>query len=145
MLGTAIKLASEAFENVKDKGGKPYILHYFRVMNNLNSDDGELNCIAVLHDYIEDVFKDNPTKGLLLLHEVGFSNRVVQALDLLTHRKSTPYDEYIKLISFNTDATKVKLADLKDNSDITRLKGLTKKDFDRMEKYHRSFIYLSKI
>ena len=47
--------------------------------------------------------------------------------------------------SFNADATKVKLADLKDNSDITRLKGLRKADFDRMEKYHRSFIYLSKI
>ena len=55
------------------------------------------------------------------------------------------YKDYIKAISFNADATKVKLADLKDNSDITRLKGLSKKDFDRMEKYHRSFVYLSKI
>ena len=48
-------------------------------------------------------------------------------------------------ISTDKLATKVKLADLKDNSDITRLKGLSKKDFDRMEKYHRSYIYLSKI
>jgi hypothetical protein len=63
----------------------------------------------------------------------------------LTHRKEIPYDDYIKAISFNADAVKVKLADLKDNSDITRLKGLTKKDFDRMEKYHRSFMYLSKV
>lgn len=73
------------------------------------------------------------------------SGRVVRALDLLTHKKITPYDDYIKAIAFNSDATKVKLSDLKDNSDITRLKGLTKKDFDRMEKYHRSFIYLSKV
>lgn len=39
----------------------------------------------------------------------------------------------------------VKLADLKDNSDITGLNGLTKKDFDRMEKYHKSYVYLSSI
>jgi GTP diphosphokinase / guanosine-3',5'-bis(diphosphate) 3'-diphosphatase len=144
-LGKAISLASQAFENVKDKGGQPYILHCIRVMNNLHTEDEELKCIAILHDYIEDIFKDNPEKGLMLLSEIGFSRRVVQALNLLTHRKETPYDDYIKAISFNADATKVKLADLKDNSDITRLKGLTKKDFDRMEKYHRSYVYLSKI
>lgn len=145
MLGKAIALVAQSFENVKDKGGQPYILHCLRVMNNLHTEDEELKCIAVLHDYIEDIFADNPEKGLLLLSKTGFSRRVVQALNLLTHRKDTPYDDYIKAISFNEDATKVKLADLKDNSDITRLKGLTKKDFDRMEKYHRSYIYLSKV
>lgn len=114
-------------------------------MDNLHTDDEELKIIAIFHDYIEDIFKDNPERGLMLLSEAGFSRRVVQAVNLLTHRKETPYDDYIKAISFNADATKVKLADLKDNSDITRLKGLTKKDFDRMEKYHRSYVYLSKI
>lgn len=145
MLGKAIALASEAFKNTKDKGGQPYILHCLRVMDNLHTKDEDLKIIAVLHDYIEDNFEEDPERALKILSECGFSMRVVQALNLLTHRKLTPYDDYIKAISFNTDATKVKLADLKDNSDITRLKGLTKKDFDRMEKYHRSFIYLSKI
>lgn len=145
MLGKAISLVAQAFENAKDKGGQPYILHCLRVMDNLHTDDEELKIIAIFHDYIEDIFKENPEKGLMLLSEVGFSRRVVQAVNLLTHRKDTPYDDYIKAISFNADATKVKLADLKDNSDITRLKGLSKKDFDRMEKYHRSYVYLSKI
>jgi len=145
MLGKAIALASEAFKNTKDKGGQPYILHCLRVMDNLHTDDEELKIIAILHDYVEDIYKNNPEAGLQALRDIGFSARVVQALDLLTHRKGVPYDEYIKPIAFNIDATKVKLADLKDNSDITRLKGLSKKDFDRMEKYHRSFIYLSKI
>lgn len=145
MLGRAIKIASDAFDGVKDKGGQPYILHCLRVMYNLNSDDEELNCIAVLHDFVEDVYEQNPQEGLMFLQKNGMSGRVIQALNLLTHRRTTSYDDYIKGISFSTDATKVKLADLKDNSDITRLKGLTKKDFDRMEKYHRSFIYLSKI
>lgn len=144
MLGRAIALASEAFKDTKDKGGQPYILHCLRVMDNLHTDDEELKIIAILHDWVEDMFHVNPERGLQLLRE-QYSERVVKALDLLTHRKGVPYDDYIKAISFNTDATKVKLADLKDNSDITRLKGLTKKDFDRMEKYHRSFIYLSKI
>lgn len=144
MLGKAIRIASEAFENVKDKGGQPYILHCIRVMNNLHTDDEELKCIAILHDYIEDVFGNDPERGLALLRE-HFSERVVKALDLLTHRKEVPYDDYIKAIALNNDARLVKLADLKDNSDITRLKGLSKKDFDRMEKYHRSYVYLSKI
>ena len=144
MLGKAIALAAQSFEHVKDKGGQPYILHCLRVMNNLYTEDEELKVIAVLHDWVEDVFKTNPKRGLQLLRK-QYSERVVKALDLLTHRKEVPYDDYIKAISFNVDATKVKLADLKDNSDITRLKGLSKKDFDRMEKYHRSFIYLSKI
>ena len=144
MLGKAIALAAQAFENVKDKGGQPYILHCLRVMDNLHTEDEELKIIAVLHDWVEDMFKNDPERGLALLRE-HYSERVVKALDLLTHRKEVSYDDYIKAISFNADATKVKLADLKDNSDITRLKGLTKKDFDRMEKYHRSFIYLSKI
>ena len=144
MLGKAIALASQSFENTKDKGGQPYILHCIRVMNNLHTNDEELKCMAILHDIPE----DDPADADHVLRElrmVGFSDRIIKALDLLTHRKEVSYDDYIKAISFNADATKVKLADLKDNSDITRLKGLTKKDFDRMEKYHRSFIYLSKI
>jgi (p)ppGpp synthase/HD superfamily hydrolase len=110
MLGKAIALAAQSFENVKDKGGQPYILHCLRVMNNLHTDDEELKIIACLHDYVEDVFKENPERGLILLRE-QYSERVVKALDLLTHRKGVPYDDYIKAISFNVDATKVKLAD----------------------------------
>lgn len=141
MLGKAIALTSEAFKDTKDKGGQPYILHCLRVMDNLHTDDEELKIIAVMHDIIEDCSEFT----MATLYIEGFSNRVLSALQLLTHAKGVPYDDYIKAISFNADATKVKLADLRDNSDITRLKGLSKKDFDRMEKYHRSFIYLSKI
>ena len=144
MLGKAISLAAQTFENIKDKGGQPYILHCLRVMNNLHTDDEELKIIAILHDVPEDDGR-NPDVVLRELSMLGFSDRVIKALDLLTHRRGVSYDNYIKAISLNPDATKVKLADLKDNSDITRLKGLSKKDFDRMEKYHRSFVYLSKI
>ena len=139
-LATAIAIAADGFKNTIDKGGQPYILHCIRVMNNLHTNDPELQSIAMLHDCPEDgvcTIKD--------LYNYGFSDRVMKALILLTHQKDVPYMDYIKAISTNKDATLVKLADLKDNSDITRLKGLTKKDHERMEKYCVAYTYLSKI
>lgn len=138
-LAIAISLAAQVFETKTDKAGQPYILHCLRVMNAVAGDD-ELMQVAVLHDVIEDT---NTT--LADLRRLGFSDRVIETVSRLTHTSDTDYDQYIKWISFSRDATKVKLADLKDNSDITRLKGLTKKDFDRMEKYHKSYVYLSSI
>ncbi len=143
MLGKAIAWAAQCFEHTKDKGGFPYILHCIRVMNNLHTNDEELKVIAILHDVVEDIFGEDPEKGLDLIKDY-YTPRIYKALDLLTHRKETmSYDEYIKNIASNEDARKVKLADLKDNTDITRLKGLRKKDFDRMEKYHRAYVYLN--
>jgi GTP diphosphokinase / guanosine-3',5'-bis(diphosphate) 3'-diphosphatase len=137
-LAKAIAIASSAFEDKTDKAGEPYILHCLRVMNSVSQDDHELMSIAALHDVVEDT--DITLEDLRAL---GFSLRVLTAVDLLTHRKADTYEEYIKKISTNPDAVKVKLADLKDNSNITRLKGLRKKDFDRVEKYHKAFVYLS--
>lgn len=137
-LARAISIAAQGFENVFDKGGRPYILHCLRVMNEMNTDDEKI--LAILHDTVED-----GVTTIEKLRAEGFAEDILQDLILLTHIKGVPYDEYIKPIAFSARATKVKKADLKDNSDITRLKGLTKKDFDRMEKYHRSYVYLSKI
>jgi len=139
-LAIAIALASEGFKHKTDKSGEPYILHCLRVMNNLHTKDKELQTIAILHDCVED-----KVCTLDELKEMGFSGRVIHAVYLLTHDKNTPYMDYIKRLATNEDARLVKLADLKDNSDITRLKGLTKADFDRMEKYHTAFTYLSKV
>jgi (p)ppGpp synthase/HD superfamily hydrolase len=139
-LGIAIAIAAKGFENKTDKAGEPYILHCLRVMNGVDQNDKELMAMAVLHDVVED--------GVCTINDLishGFSQRVLIGVITLTHNKDVSYDDYIKHISACPDAVKVKLADLKDNSNITRLKGLTKKDFDRMEKYHRSYTYLSKI
>jgi guanosine-3',5'-bis(diphosphate) 3'-pyrophosphohydrolase len=140
-LATAIAIAAKGFEFIKDKSGEPYIMHCIRVMMNLNTTDNERKIIAILHDCIEDkvcTIED--------LFKQGFSQRVISALMLLTHDKEKDtYDEYIKKIATNIDATEIKKSDLQDNSNIMRLKGLTKKDFDRMEKYHRSYVYLSKL
>lgn len=144
MLSTAIAIAAKTFEGRKDKGGKPYILHCLAVMYGVKSDDEELNCIAVLHDVPEDDGRDSE-EVLTMLEHRGMTPRVIKALRLLTHDKTTPYDEYIKALAHNKDCVEVKKADLEHNSQITRLKGLTKKDLDNMEKYHRSYVYLSKL
>lgn len=140
MLGTAIALASEVFRNATDKGGKPYILHCLQVMHWVDQSDETLMQIAVMHDVIEDTHVT-----LNDLRALGFSERVVNALDSLTHWKGEPYDNYINRVATNGDAVKVKLADLRHNSDIMRIKGLREKDFERLEKYHRAYSYLSSV
>ena len=140
MLDRAIALAAESFKGRFDKAGRPYILHCLAVMNQMPQDDEELMAIAVLHDVVEDTkitFTD--------LAQQGFSRRVITALQLLTHNHDTSYDDYVRALAVNPDAKRVKIADLRHNSDITRMKGLETKDFDRLEKYHRSYIYLTKI
>ena len=136
-LALAISITAKSFENVLDKGGQPYVLHCLRVMNNVQGDEC-VKCASVMHDLIEDT--DWTFKELTAL---GFSDKTIGLLHLLTHQKETSYEDYIKAISVSKEATEIKLRDLEDNCNITRIKGLRKKDFDRVEKYHRAYIYLS--
>lgn len=138
LLAHAIALASDKFKDKYDKSGQPYILHCLHVMYKMPADDPELRIIAVLHDLIEDT-----DVTIADLRELGYSDRVLVALTLLTHDLAVPYDDYIKDIARHDDARRVKLADLDHNSRVTRLKGLRKKDHDRLEKYCRAFVYLS--
>lgn len=142
MLDRAISITAGAFEGKFDKGGQPYILHCLHVMHKVGPDDHELMTIAVMHDLIEDT-----DWTFEMLHEEGFSTRVIDALMLLTHfpighPAGQTYENYIKGIATNDDARKVKLEDLKHNSNIHRMKGLREKDFRRLEKYHRAYEFL---
>jgi len=137
MLGRAIEIAATAHAGQVDKGGKPYILHPLWVMDRVRHLGEDAMIVAVLHDVVED-----SDWTIVKLASEGFSLKVIQALTLLTHDKDTSYDEYIKAISTNPIAKAVKLRDLEHNTKVTRLKGLRKKDFDRLEKYHRAYTYL---
>jgi len=135
VLGNAISIAAEEFRDFTDRGGQPYILHCLHVMNKMDKDDHELCAIAVLHDVVEDT--DYSLNDLRLY---GFSKRVVDGVDLLTHDDSVPYQEYIANIAENNiDAIHVKLADLKHNMDITRVKTISDKDMVRLVKYHIAY------
>ena len=98
----------------------------------------EVECIvALLHDVVEDT--DITFENL----EKEFPIEVIQCLKLLTHDKSVDYIEYVKKIKDNSIARKVKLADLKHNSDRTRLLSITQKDIERYNKYQKSIQILS--
>lgn len=132
----AMKIAYKAHDGQVDKSGVPYIFHPIHLAEQM---DTEEECIvALLHDVVEDT---NITFEDL---EEEFSPIVIDALKLLTHDKSVEYMEYVKKIRNNPIARKVKLADLKHNSDKTRLLSVTEQDIGRYEKYQRSIEILSK-
>jgi (p)ppGpp synthase/HD superfamily hydrolase len=139
-LAKAIQIAATAHLNQTDKGGKPYILHPLWVMDRVRHLGEDYMIVAVLHDVVED--SENPAKTYSNLVKEGFNQKIMYALSLLTHDKVHSYDDYIKAVSTDPIAKAVKLRDLEHNSKITRLKGLRKKDFDRLEKYHRAYTYL---
>ncbi len=131
MLDKAILIAAKAHEGQVDKGGQPYILHLLRVMFSRKS-EAERIC-AVLHDVIEDT-----DISLDYLKAQGFSEEVLSALDVLTRRKGETYDEYISRVIENKTACHVKLCDLCDNMDLSRIANPSDADHKRMKKYRKA-------
>ncbi len=125
----ALELSLELFKSDADKGGFPYVLHLFYVYKNVL--EKEEKVVALLHDVMED---KNVTKEDLL--EIGFPSKIVSDISVLTRRKDVSYDAYIDNIIKNgsKEALEVKLADLKNNIDLTRIKNPTVKDYERVEK-----------
>lgn len=137
-LGSAIALASKVFEEICDKGGEPYILHCIQVMENVRKwDDVDLQIAAMLHDIIEDT---KITAEDLL--QMGYSPRVVKIVKNVTFPKGCDYDARILEVCDDQDSIKVKMADIEHNSLILRMKGIRRKDLDRIEKYQRSYFIL---
>lgn len=137
MLASAISLTATSFYNKLDKGGEPYILHCLKVMHNLNSTDRELQCIAVMHDLIEDT-----DVSYHELREMGYTSRIIEGVRCMTKIRGQTPQEYFEQVVSNRDSILVKLADLRHNSDIRRLKGVTEKDFQRIQKYQLMYTKL---
>ena len=137
LLGKVIVFATNAHAGQSDKGGMPYIMHPLAVMHILNSSDEELNCIALLHDTVEDcdVAWDD-------LKDIGCTDRIIEGIKCLTKMPGESYDQYKIRVFSNADAMCVKMADLTHNTDIRRLKGVREKDVKRMVKYHMFYLEL---
>jgi (p)ppGpp synthase/HD superfamily hydrolase len=138
MLDKMLVICTNAHHGQYDKGGRPYILHPLRVMSFLKTDDEELQCIALGHDVIEDTkvtYKD--------LTEAGISQRVQDGIRALTKVPGETYDEYKERVFASKDAMTVKMCDLRHNSDIRRLKGVTEKDIARIAKYHQFYLEIA--
>lgn len=131
MLGKMLVLVTNAHAGQFDKGGVPYILHPLKVMHYTKSSDEEIQCIALGHDVVEDTdvtYQD--------LRAAGMTERVIAGIRAVTKVPGETLDEYKARVFDNRDAMIVKLADLRHNSDIRRLKGVTERDIKRMTKYH---------
>lgn len=127
----AMQICFEAHRDQTDKGGMPYVFHPFHLAEQMETEDE--TCAALLHDVVEDT-----GWKLEQLAARGFSPAVMEALRLLTHDDRVPYMDYVKALSGNRIAARVKLADLRHNSMPGRLTVIGDKERKRMSKYLRA-------
>ena len=132
----AMSIAIKAHEGQKDKAGAPYLLHVLRVMMSVEKMDEKT--VALLHDVVED-----SETSIEELTKAGFPKKILKAVELLTKTDKKPYEDYIQEIKNNDLARAVKLADLKDNMNITRLKKVTESDKLRIKKYKAAYNLLN--
>ena len=137
MTKKAMKLCFEAHKDQVDKSGMPYVFHPFHLAEQMH--DEYTTVAALLHDMVEDT---EFTFEFLAKREIP--DCVIDAIKLLTHDESVPYLEYVKKVEENDIAKAVKLADLKHNSDLTRLDYVNEKDLFRIEKYKEAIKILER-
>ena len=121
----AYEIAKKAHLGQVDKAGEDYIKHPEKA-------------VAYLHDVIEDT-----ELTLEDLGEYGFSKEVIEAVDIITKKRGEDYQSYLNSVKKNKLARAVKLADLRHNSDLTRLTKVTEKDIKRKEKYQKAIDFLN--
>ena len=132
----AYEISKRAHLGQVDKAGEDYIKHPEKVASFVETD--EEKAVAYLHDVIEDT-----ELTLEDLHEYEFSKEVIEAVDIITKKKGEDYRSYLNSVKKNKLARAVKLADLRHNSDLTRLTKVTEKDIERKEKYQKAIDFLN--
>lgn len=135
MTKKALKLCFDIHKKQVDKSGLPYVFHPFHLAEQMETEDTTI--VALLHDVVED-------SDLTLddLRQMGFSDTVIAALALLTHDPAVEYMDYVRAVKDNPIARAVKLADLRHNSDLTRLDTVDEKALARREKYLQAMTLL---
>ena len=137
MVDLALSIARKAHEGQLDKAGVDYIEHPIYVASQVDTE--EEKAVALLHDVIE----DSPVSAEELLI-AGLPEEVVTAVQVLTKKKEQDYQTYLETVKKNPLARVVKLADLKHNSDLSRLSSITEKDKERLKKYKKAIDFLSR-
>ena len=132
----AMKLCFQAHKDQVDKSGIPYVFHPIHLAEQM--EDEVTTIVALLHDVVED-----SAYTLEDLAAMGFSESVIAAIGLMTHGENEPYLDYEAKLRENPIARAVKLADLKHNSDITRLDTVDDRAIERIEKYRKAIRILT--
>lgn len=133
----ALRLCFEAHKEQVDKSGLPYVFHPFHLAEQMDTE--ETTIVALLHDVVEDT---NYTIEDLV--KMGFDKVVTDAVALMTHAAGVDYMDYVRAIKSNPVAKAVKLADLRHNSDLTRLDIVDEKALERRNKYLQAIELLEK-
>ncbi len=136
MTKKALKLCFEAHKEQTDKAGLPYVFHPFHLAEQMPDEDTTVT--ALLHDVVEDT-----SVTLEELRGTGFSETVLSALAKMTHDESVPYLDYVAALRDDPVARTVKLADLRHNSDLTRLDVVDEAALARAEKYRQAIRLLT--
>lgn len=131
----AMRLCFESHKEQTDKTGMPYVFHPFHLAEQMKDEDTTV--VALLHDVVEDT-----DCTLDDLRAMGFSERVIEAIGMMTHDPEVPYMDYVAVLKGNPITRAVKLADLRHNSDLTRFDSVTPRDLERQEKYLRAIALL---
>ena len=132
----ALKLSFDAHRDQIDKSGMPYVYHPFHLAEQMDTEETVI--VALLHDVAEDT-----DYAIQDIADMGFPQTVVDALALMIHDKGVPYMDYVARIKENPIATAVKLADLRHNSDTSRLDVLDEKAIQRNKKYEKAIRLLT--
>jgi len=135
MTKKALKLCFEAHKEQTDKSGIPYVFHPFHLAEQMTTE--ETTVVALLHDVVED--SDYTLEDLVAM---GFGKAVCDAIALLTHDVAVDYMDYVRAIKSNPTARAVKLADLRHNSDLSRLDIIDQRALKRQEKYLKAIALL---
>lgn len=146
-LGEVMSVVAQAHATDTDKGGNAYILHCIEVMRGAKHQgivcEVELG-VALAHDVGED-HPEYLSQLMAIAEKYGVREKFETGLKMLTRRDGETYRQFIWRIAHCglVWVIKIKKADLKHNSCITRLKGVGASDISRMKKYHRSWVELT--
>ena len=142
-LANAISFAMGVHIDQFDKGGNPYILHPLKLLHWARhaDEDIDVQILCMLHDCAED--SSLGVAETLDLIEITFGTEMRQLVDNLTKRDGEKYEEYLDRVKLDVRSAKVKCFDLRHNSDLRRLKGITAKDQERTLKYQVAYAKLN--
>lgn len=134
----AFEIAEKAHKGAVDRGGKEYIFHPITVALHCQTEDEKV--VALLHDVVEDtpITFDDLRKD--------FPEYIVEAVDAVTRRKTEKIGDarwdYIRRAKANAIARQVKIADLRHNSDLSRIHNPDEKDLERVKEYANEIAFL---
>lgn len=136
-IGQAKALACRLHGDQVDKAGAPYMGHLARVAAAAPPAPA-YQAAAWLHDSIEDC-----RIGPEFLRRHGIPADVVEAVVAISKVPGEPYEHYLERVKSNPIARAVKLADLADNMDLSRIPNPGHKDHQRVVKYKAAAAFLS--